>query len=88
MQQMIKSYNVQIAEIKAEAAQELAKAKAEAEDAIAKFKARQKQSPQPQPHTRANMGPEQKTTSKTIHSPKTTLVQKVDKLIKDKGTIF
>jgi len=86
MQQMIKSYNGQIADIKAESAEEFAKAKDDAADAIAKLKARQKHNPQSQ--TRANIGTEQKTTSKTLHSPKTTLVEKVDKLIKDKGTIF
>ena len=86
MQQQIKSYNGQLAEIKAEAAEEIAKAKADAADAIAKLKAQLKQNHQS--HTQANIGTEPKTTIKTIHSPKTTLVKKVDKLIKDKGTIF
>jgi len=86
MQQMTKSYNGQIAEIKAEAAEEIAKLKADTADARAELKARQKQNHQS--HTRANIGTEQKTIPKTIHSPKTTMVEKVDKLIKDKGTIF
>ncbi len=86
MQQMIKSYNGQIAEIRAEDAEEVAKAKADAADAISKLKAQLKQNPQL--HARANTGTEQKPISKTIHSPKTTLIEKVDKLIKDKGTIF
>ena len=86
MQQTIKSYNDQIAEIKADAAEEIAKSKAEAADIIAKLKAQLKQNPQS--HTRAKIGTEPKTTFKTIHSPKITLVKKVDKLIKDKGTIF
>ncbi len=86
MQQMIKSHNGQIAKIKAETAEEIAKAKADTADAISKLKIQLKQNTQS--HTRANIETEQKTTFTTIHSPKTTLVEKVDKLIKDKGTIF
>jgi DNA anti-recombination protein RmuC len=86
IQQMIKSYNGQMADIKAEAAEEVAKTKADAKDTISKLKARQKQNPQP--YTQVNIGTKQKTISKTILSTKTSLVEKVDKLIKDKGTIF
>ncbi len=86
MHQKIKSYNDQIAKIKAEAAEEIAKIRADAENTIAGLKEQLRQnSDSPQ---QANTGTGQKTNVKTTHSPPKNLLKKVDKLIKNRGIIY
>ena len=86
MHQKIKSYNDQIAKIKAEAAEEIVKVRVDAENIIAGLK--EQLTHNPDSMHQANTGTGQKTNVKTTHSPTTTLLKKVDKLIKDRGIIY
>ena len=86
MQQQVESYNGQIAKIKADAAAEIVKAKADVADTTAKLKPQLKQKPGLPPQS--NDETEQKTNAKTIQSPPKNLLEKVDKIIKDRGIIY
>ncbi|MCP4261009.1 MAG: hypothetical protein GY774_26385 [Planctomycetes bacterium] len=86
MQHKIKSYDDQIVNIKAEASEEIAKVKSDVADIIAGLKSQLKQNPDL--FFQDDVLTEKKINIKTIPSAKSTLMEKLDKLIKNRGIIY
>ncbi|MFZ2149414.1 MAG: hypothetical protein WAV28_19555 [Sedimentisphaerales bacterium] len=92
MQEKIKSYASQIDQIKAEAAESIARAKAQAADTVAKVKAKFKQ--KAKAYAEAKIGAEKKANAKAgkkdkdIKPTTATLLKKVDKFITDRNRIY